>query len=102
MLDPKVVTDNTVDAGTAIIEVVVGKDDQHSVLSLLATNQDSVATEQLESVHGVVGEGDDGVVVINGIRHHQLVGLLLLLENGGGGVIFILALSTRGIPISRG
>jgi hypothetical protein len=36
MLDAKVVADNSVHAGTSIIKVVIGQNDQDSVLPLLA------------------------------------------------------------------
>ena len=55
VLDTEVVSDNAVDAGATVIEVVIGQDDQHSVLALLALDQDCVTTEELESLHGVVG-----------------------------------------------
>jgi hypothetical protein len=54
VLDPQVVADNPVDAGAAVIEIIVGKDDQHGILPLLAANQHSVATEELERFHCVV------------------------------------------------
>ena len=72
VLDTQVVADDTVDAGAAIIEVVVGKDDQNGVLSLLATDQHGVATEELEGVHGVVGEGNDRVIIVDGISNPRL------------------------------
>jgi hypothetical protein len=95
VLDAQVVTDDPVDASAAVIQVVVGQDDQDGVLPLLAADKDGVATEELESLHGVVRKGDDGVVIVDGIRDHQLVGLLLLLEDGGSGVIFLLPFGTR-------
>lgn len=69
VLDTQVVADDTVDAGAAIIEVVVGKDDQNGVLSLLATDQHSVATEELEGIHGVVGEGNDRIIIVDSISN---------------------------------
>lgn len=67
MLDSEIVADDPVDSCATIIEVVVGKDDQDSVPSLLALHKDSVATEKLERLHRVVGQCDDGVVIIRGI-----------------------------------
>ena len=52
VLDSEVVSDDTVNSCAAIIEVVVGQDDENGVLPLLATNQNSVTTEKLERVHG--------------------------------------------------
>jgi hypothetical protein len=54
VLDAEVVADHAVDAGTAVIQVIVGEDDQHGILPLLAADQHCVATEQLERLHGVV------------------------------------------------
>lgn len=54
VLDPQVVANDTVYPRGAIIEIVVCEHDQDCVLSLLALDQDSVATEQLERLHGVV------------------------------------------------
>lgn len=54
VLDTKVVTHNTVDAGASIIEIVIGEDDQHGILALLALHENCITTEELESLHGVV------------------------------------------------
>ena len=54
VLDPQIVSDNSVQSGAAVIKIVVGENDQDCVLSLLASNQNCVATEELESLHGVV------------------------------------------------
>jgi hypothetical protein len=61
------VTNDSVYPRRAIIEIIVGKDDQDRILALLALDEDGVAAEQLERLHGVVGEGDDGVVIVDGI-----------------------------------
>lgn len=67
VFDAQVVTDNTVDSGTAIIEVVIGQDDQDGVFSLLALDQDCVTTEELQRLHGIVRERNDRVVVVRRI-----------------------------------
>jgi hypothetical protein len=87
--------DNTVHADGAIVEVVIGEDDEHGILSLLALDEDSVATEKLEGLHGVVGEGEDGVVIGGGVGDDQAVRLLLLLEDGGGDLIVVVLLAAR-------
>jgi hypothetical protein len=69
VLDTKVVTHNTVDTGASVIKIVIGEDDQHGVLALLALDEDCVTTEELESLHGVVREGNDRVIIVNGIGH---------------------------------
>jgi hypothetical protein len=104
VLDPQIVPHNAVYPGGAVIEVIISKDDQDGVLPLLALHKNCVATEELERLHGIVGEGDDGVVIVDGIGDavsvvscctssaefaggvgdglHQGIGLLLLLQNG--------------------
>jgi len=63
----EVVANDPVDACASIVEIVVGQNDQDRVLSLLALDEDSVTTEELKSLHGIVGKGDDRVVIVSGI-----------------------------------
>lgn len=113
VLDTEVVANNTVEAGAAIIKVVIGEDNQDGVLSLLSADENGITTEELELLHGVVGEGDNRVIIVDGVSNpayvlahvavprivnvnlHQLVGLLLLLENSGGSIIFLFYRSAR-------
>ena len=67
VLDSQVVANDTVYPCGAIVEVVICQYDQDCVLALLALNQDSVTTEELERLHGVVREGDNRVVIVDGI-----------------------------------
>ena len=67
VLDSQVVTNNSVDASATVVELLVSEDDENGVLSLLASNQDGVAAEELELVHGGLGEGNDTVVIVDGI-----------------------------------
>jgi hypothetical protein len=67
VLNPQVVTDNAVEAGAAVIEIIVGENDENGILSLLSSYENCVATEELESLHGVIGERDNGVVIVDGI-----------------------------------
>lgn len=67
VLDAEVVADDPVEADAALVKLLIGKDDQNSVLPLLAADQDCVATEQTESIHCLLGEGDDGVVIVGSI-----------------------------------
>lgn len=67
VLHTEVVSDHTVDTGTAIIKVIVGEDNQNGILSLLSLDQDCVTTEELQSLHGVVGQSNNRVVIVNGI-----------------------------------
>lgn len=54
VLHTQVVSHHTVQTTAAIVKVIVTKNNEHCVLSLLASDEDGVTTEQLESVHGVV------------------------------------------------
>lgn len=67
MLDTKVVSHNTVDASASIIEIVIGQHNQNGVLALLALNQDGITSEKLERVHGIVGKGNNGVIIVDGV-----------------------------------
>lgn len=67
VLDAEVVANHTVDASTAVIEVLVSENDEDSVLSLLAADENCVTAEELELLHRVFGEGNDTVVIIDGI-----------------------------------
>lgn len=112
VLDTEVMSDNTVDTSTAVIEVVVRQHDQNSVLPHLTPNENGVTPEKLQGFHSVVGESNDGVIIVDGISHpvregyrsapaisnkpqgnafnntnlHQRVRLLLLLEDCCRGV----------------
>jgi hypothetical protein len=67
VLYTEVVSDHAVDTGTAIIKVIIGKDDQNGILSLLSLDQDCVTTEELQGLHGIVGQSNNRVVIVNGI-----------------------------------
>lgn len=67
VLDTKVVADNTVDTSLTILEIVIGENNQDGILALLSLDQNSVATEELESLHGVVRKGNDGVVIVGSV-----------------------------------
>lgn len=67
VLDTQVVSHNTVDASASIIEIIIGQNNQNGVLALLALDEDGVTPEQLEGVHCVVGESNNGVVIVDGI-----------------------------------
>jgi hypothetical protein len=47
MLDAKIVSDNTVDARTTVIEIIVCKHDQDCIFSLLALDKHCVSAEEL-------------------------------------------------------
>lgn len=67
VLDPQVMAHDSVDASAAIIELIIGEDNENGVLSLLASDKNGVTSEELERVHGGLGEGDDAVVIVDGI-----------------------------------
>lgn len=67
VLHTKVVSNDSVDANASIIKIVIGQNDKNSVLSLLSANENCVTAEQLKLLHGVIGEGDDRVVIVGGI-----------------------------------
>ena len=69
MLDTQIVANDTVYPCRAVIKVVVCKHNQDCVLALLALDKDGVTTEELERLHGVVREGDNRVVIVDGIGH---------------------------------
>jgi hypothetical protein len=48
MLDSQIVSDDTVDTGAPIIQVIIGQHDQNGVFSLLSLDKDGVTSEQLE------------------------------------------------------
>lgn len=78
VLHPQVVANDSVDASAAIVQLIVGEDDQDGVLSLLAAHEHGVTTEKLESLHGVLGEGNDGVVIVDGIGNPASVSVMKL------------------------
>lgn len=67
MLNTQVVANDSVDASTSIIEVVISQNDKDGILSLLSADEDCVTTEQLELLHGVIRQCDDRVVIVRGI-----------------------------------
>jgi hypothetical protein len=54
VLDSQVVANHAVDAGAAVVKIIVRKYNQDCVLSLLALDQDGVSSEELQSLHSVV------------------------------------------------
>ena len=54
MLNPKVVTDNSVYPSTAVIQIIIRKYDQDGVFPLLSLNQHSITSEELEGFHSVI------------------------------------------------
>ena len=65
MLDAQVVSNHPVHTGTTVIKIVIGQDDEHSVPPLLALYKHSIPSKQLKGFHGVVGQRDDRVVIVD-------------------------------------
>lgn len=47
MLDAQIVSNDPVHASTSIIKIVVGENDQHRILPLLAFDQDCITSKEL-------------------------------------------------------
>lgn len=112
----QVVACHSVESGRTIVEIIICQYQENSLLSLLSLHEHGVATEQLKGFHNLVGKGNDGVVVVDGIGNtvtgdvslrprrgsipsergedaeylHKAVWLLLLLEDGSSCVVFLL------------
>jgi hypothetical protein len=69
VLHSQVVSDYSVNSGTAIIKIIIGENDQDSILPLLAADKNCVAAEQLQLLHGVVGKRNDRVIIVNCISN---------------------------------
>jgi hypothetical protein len=67
VLDTQVVANDAVYAGRAIVELIVVEHNEDRILALLALDQHSVTTEQLQRLHRVVRKSDDGVVIVGGV-----------------------------------
>lgn len=69
VLNTKVVAHDTVDAGTSVIQIIISEDDENGILPLLALDQNCVTPEELKSLHRVVRQGNDRVVIVGGVGH---------------------------------
>ena len=69
VLDTEVMPDHTVDTDTAVIEIVVRQHNQNGILAHFTLDQNRVTAEKLQSIHCVVGEGNNGVIIVDGIGH---------------------------------
>lgn len=68
VLNTEIMSHDTVNAGTPVIQVIICKNNQNGILAHFTPDQDRVASEKLQGLHGVIGERDNGVVIIYGIR----------------------------------
>lgn len=59
VLDPQVITDHTIHPGTTIVQGFIRKDYENSFLPLLPLDNDCIASEQSECVHGGLRESDN-------------------------------------------
>jgi hypothetical protein len=62
-------SDNTIHPCTSIIQIVIGENNEHCIFSLLSPNKNCVSTEELQCFHRVVGQGNDGVVIVDRISN---------------------------------
>lgn len=76
VLDTEIMPHNAVDTNTAVIEIVVRQHNQNGVLAHLTLDQNCVAPEKLQSIHSVVGESNNGVIIVDGIGHTVGAGTL--------------------------
>ena len=76
VLDTEIMPHNAVDTNTAVIEIVVRQHNQNGVLAHLTLDQNCVAPEKLQSIHSVVGESNNGVIVVSGISDTVREGVL--------------------------
>jgi len=89
VLNSEVVTNDSVETSATIIKLVIGEDDQNSILPLLAFYEDGITTKQTKGFHGLVGQTDNRVIIVGGIGNDQGVWLLLFLEDSCGYFIFL-------------
>uniref|UniRef100_A0A0A9D275 Cell division cycle protein 48, putative / CDC48, putative n=1 Tax=Arundo donax TaxID=35708 RepID=A0A0A9D275_ARUDO len=98
---PQVLSDDLVHPNLRLLTSFISKHNTNCVFPLLTLEQDSVTAEELEPLHGVRVERDDGVVVINGLVDHQPVRRLLPLKNRRREVLFPLRIGGRGLALTR-
>lgn len=67
MLDPEVVANHSVDASASVVKIIISEDDEDGVAPLLSTDKNGIATEELEGLHGLLGQGNDRVVIVCGV-----------------------------------
>jgi hypothetical protein len=110
MLHTEIVANNTIETSSSIIKVIIRKNDKNSVLALLALDKNGISPEQLEGLHCLIREGDDGIVIIGSIRHtirvnftypshqrhflHQSIWLLLFLQDSSSSLINLSSLTS--------
>jgi hypothetical protein len=67
MLDAEIMSNHTVHTCTTIIQFVISENDENSILALFALHKNSIATEELQCLHGIIGERNNGVVIVDSI-----------------------------------
>jgi hypothetical protein len=77
VLDTQVVANDTVYPCRAVIKVVVRKHNQDCVLALLSLHQNGIAAEELKCLHSVVREGNNRVVIVDGVGDAAVVSCCL-------------------------
>ena len=74
----QVVTYNSVDSNSTIVNVIVHHDNKHGVFTLLSLDENSVSSKQLEAFHSVGCHGNDRVIVIHRIVNEESYTWLLV------------------------
>lgn len=73
----QVIPDDPIHAYLLIGTCVIGENDTDGLLPPLALEQHRITSEELQLVHLVLGERDDGVVIVDGFLDQETVGLVL-------------------------
>ena len=83
MLDSKVVSHDTVHTCATIIKLIICQNNQNGVLALLSLDENCITTEELKSLHGVIREGNNRVVIVDGISDPVYVMLVSIYNIHG-------------------
>lgn len=54
VLDPEIVSDNSVNTSAAIIQVIIREYNEDGIFSLLALNKNGITAKELERLHRIV------------------------------------------------
>ncbi len=72
VLYPQIVSNNSIDTSAAIIQFIIREYDEDGVFSLFALDKNGVAAKELECLHRVVRQSDDGVIIAGGIGNTMI------------------------------
>mmetsp|Transcript_7901 Transcript_7901/g.20402 ORF Transcript_7901/g.20402 Transcript_7901/m.20402 type:complete len:258 (+) Transcript_7901:1975-2748(+) len=77
----QVLAHNLVDSDLRLLARLIREHDADGILALFSLQKHGVSAEQLQLLHGLHVQADDGVVVVNRVVDNQAVRALLALEN---------------------